>query len=159
MDGAALEPSALPATQPRSVLRSRASHVETKLGINLRSTTRMAYIAVSCEAQNAQRFRHDRWKLPDALSHDLVRKSAHVSKISELRRLRPVRLDARPKLLPCRTDSRKSAPADAGPSAGASLGAGPGSVAQTVPPRPRPGVPTPERACLALTVPYCSRLQ
>jgi ATP-dependent exoDNAse (exonuclease V) alpha subunit len=58
-------------------------HVDTELGARDLINNRMAYVAVSRGAQDAQIFTSDREKLPEALSRDVSHQSAHTPEISE----------------------------------------------------------------------------
>jgi ATP-dependent exoDNAse (exonuclease V) alpha subunit len=53
-------------------------HVDTELGAKDLLNNRMAYVAVSRGAHDAQLFTNDREKLPIALGHDVSHQSAHV---------------------------------------------------------------------------------
>jgi conjugative relaxase-like TrwC/TraI family protein len=53
-------------------------HVDTELAAKDLLNSRMAYVAVSRGAQDAQLYTNDREKLPEALGHDLSHKSAHT---------------------------------------------------------------------------------
>jgi hypothetical protein len=53
-------------------------HVDTELGAKDLLNNRMAYVAVSRGAHDAQIFTNDREKLPAALGHDVSHESAHV---------------------------------------------------------------------------------
>jgi ATP-dependent exoDNAse (exonuclease V) alpha subunit len=53
-------------------------HVDTELAAKDLLNSRMAYVAVSRGAKDAQLFTNDREKLPQALGHDVSRESAHV---------------------------------------------------------------------------------
>ena len=54
-------------------------HIDTELGVKDLINNRMAYVAVSRGAHDAQIFTSDREKLPAALSRDVSHQSAHVS--------------------------------------------------------------------------------
>ena len=54
-------------------------HVDTELGAKDLLNNRMAYVAVSRGALDAQIFTNDREKLPEALGRDVSQQSAHVS--------------------------------------------------------------------------------
>jgi len=56
-------------------------HVDTELGAKDLLNSRMAYVAVSRGAHDAQLFTNDREKLPAALGHDVSQQSAHVPEI------------------------------------------------------------------------------
>jgi ATP-dependent exoDNAse (exonuclease V) alpha subunit len=51
-------------------------HVDTELGAKDLLNSRMAYVAVSRGAYDAQLYTNDREKLPEALGHDVSRQSA-----------------------------------------------------------------------------------
>jgi conjugative relaxase-like TrwC/TraI family protein len=53
-------------------------HVDTELAAKDLLNSRMAYVAVSRGAQDAQLFTNDREKLPEALGHDVSHESAHT---------------------------------------------------------------------------------
>jgi conjugative relaxase-like TrwC/TraI family protein len=53
-------------------------HVDTQLAAKDLLNSRMAYVAVSRGAEDAQIFTNDRAKLPDALGHDVSHESAHM---------------------------------------------------------------------------------
>ena len=53
-------------------------HVDTELGARDLLNNRMAYVAVSRGAHDAQLFTNDREKLPIALGHEVSQQSAHV---------------------------------------------------------------------------------
>ena len=68
-------------------------HVDTELGAKDLLNSRMAYVAVSRGAEDAQIYTNDRAKLPEALGHDVSNESAHTPTIKpsrrSSRRLRP----------------------------------------------------------------------
>jgi conjugative relaxase-like TrwC/TraI family protein len=53
-------------------------HVDTELAAKDLLNSRMAYVAVSRGAEDAQLFTNDREKLPEALGHDVSHESAHT---------------------------------------------------------------------------------
>ncbi|MGC1782955.1 MAG: MobF family relaxase [Acidobacteriaceae bacterium] len=53
-------------------------HVDTELAAKDLLNSRMAYVAVSRGAEDAQLFTNDRAKLPEALGHDVSHESAHT---------------------------------------------------------------------------------
>jgi ATP-dependent exoDNAse (exonuclease V) alpha subunit len=53
-------------------------HVDTELAAKGLLNSRMAYVAVSRGAEDAQLYTNDRAKLPQALGHDVSHESAHV---------------------------------------------------------------------------------
>jgi hypothetical protein len=57
-------------------------HVDTELGAKDLLNNRMAYVAVSRGAQDAQIFTNDREKLPVALGNDVSQQSAHTPQIA-----------------------------------------------------------------------------
>ena len=57
-------------------------HVDTELGAKDLLNNRMAYVALSRGAHDAQLFTNDREKLPAALGHDVSHQSAHASEIA-----------------------------------------------------------------------------
>jgi conjugative relaxase-like TrwC/TraI family protein len=57
-------------------------HVDTELGAKDLLNNRMAYVAVSRGAQDAQLFTNDREKLSSALGHDVSHQSAHATEIT-----------------------------------------------------------------------------
>jgi conjugative relaxase-like TrwC/TraI family protein len=56
-------------------------HVDTELGAKDLLNNRMAYVAVSRGAHDAQLFTNDREKLPAALGHEVSQQSAHMPQI------------------------------------------------------------------------------
>jgi conjugative relaxase-like TrwC/TraI family protein len=56
-------------------------HVDTELGAKDLLNNRMAYVAVSRGAHDAQIFTNDREKLPAALGHEVARESAHTPQL------------------------------------------------------------------------------
>jgi conjugative relaxase-like TrwC/TraI family protein len=57
-------------------------HVDTELGAKDLLNNRMAYVAISRGAHDAQLFTNDREKLPLALGHDVSHQSAHAHEIA-----------------------------------------------------------------------------
>jgi conjugative relaxase-like TrwC/TraI family protein len=57
-------------------------HVDTELGAKDLLNNRMAYVAISRGAHDAQLFTNDREKLPLALGHDVSHQSAHAPEIA-----------------------------------------------------------------------------
>ncbi len=55
--------------------------VETELAATALLNSRMAYVAVSRGAEDAQLYTNDREKLPTALGHDVSHNSAHTPTI------------------------------------------------------------------------------
>ncbi len=60
-------------------------HIDTELGAKDLLNNRMAYVAVSRGAQDAQIFTSDRQQLPQVLSRDVSHQSAHVPEVSRSR--------------------------------------------------------------------------
>ena len=58
-------------------------HVDTELGAKDLLNNRMAYVAISRGAYDAQLFTNDREKLPLALGHDVSHQSAHAPEIAK----------------------------------------------------------------------------
>jgi hypothetical protein len=69
-------------------------HVDTELGAKDLLNNRMAYVAVSRGAHDAQLFTNDREKLPAALGHDVSHQSAHSPEIASSK---PVQQEIAPK--------------------------------------------------------------
>jgi ATP-dependent exoDNAse (exonuclease V) alpha subunit len=69
-------------------------HVDTELGAKDLLNNRMAYVAVSRGAHDAQLFTNDREKLPAALGHDVSHQSAHAPEIASSK---PVQQEIAPK--------------------------------------------------------------
>ena len=63
-------------------------HVDTELAAKDLINHRMAYVAVSRGAHDAQLFTNDREKLGIALGHDVSHRSAHAPEVKRSRRLR-----------------------------------------------------------------------
>ncbi|MBW8869319.1 MAG: AAA family ATPase, partial [Acidobacteriales bacterium] len=57
-------------------------HVDTELGAKDLLNNRMAYVAISRGAHDAQLFTNDREKLPAALGHDVSHQSAHAPQVA-----------------------------------------------------------------------------
>jgi ATP-dependent exoDNAse (exonuclease V) alpha subunit len=64
-------------------------HVDTELGAKDLLNNRMAYVAISRGAHDAQLFTNDREKLPQALGHDISHQSAHVPEIAPQQSIQP----------------------------------------------------------------------
>ncbi|WP_245536115.1 MobF family relaxase [Terriglobus roseus] len=62
-------------------------HVDTELGAKDLLNNRMAYVAVSRGAHDAQLFTNDREKLPIALGHEVSQQSAHVPDMAKEQRV------------------------------------------------------------------------
>ncbi len=59
-------------------------HVDTDLGAKDLLNNRMAYVAVSRGAHDAQLFTNDREKLPVALGHEVSQQTAHVAEVAKI---------------------------------------------------------------------------
>ena len=66
-------------------------HVATELGAKDLLNNRMAYVAVSRGAYDAQIFTNDREKLGAALGHDVSHSSAHVPEAKQEQTIAPQR--------------------------------------------------------------------
>jgi len=64
-------------------------HVDTELAAKDLLNSRMAYVAVSRGAEDAQVYTNDRAKLPEALGHDVSHESAHMSAIKPEQSITP----------------------------------------------------------------------
>jgi len=64
-------------------------HVDTELAAKDLLNSRMAYVAVSRGAEDAQIYTNDRAKLPEALGHDVSHESAHTSAIKPEQAITP----------------------------------------------------------------------
>ena len=64
-------------------------HVDTELAAKDLLNSRMAYVAVSRGAEDAQIYTNDRAKLPEALGHDVSHESAHVPTIKPEQSIKP----------------------------------------------------------------------
>jgi conjugative relaxase-like TrwC/TraI family protein len=64
-------------------------HVDTELAAKDLLNSRMAYVAVSRGAEDAQLYTNDREKLPQALGHDVSHKSAHVPTMKPEQSVKP----------------------------------------------------------------------
>jgi ATP-dependent exoDNAse (exonuclease V) alpha subunit len=64
-------------------------HVDTDLAAKDLLNSRMAYVAVSRGAEDAQVYTTDRAKLPEALGHDVSHESAHTSAIKPEQAIKP----------------------------------------------------------------------
>src|SRR5664280_104964 len=71
-------------------------HVDTELGAKDLINNRMAYVAVSRGAYDAQIFTNDREKLGAALGHDVSHSSAHVPETKQEQAIAPQR-EVRPR--------------------------------------------------------------
>ncbi len=70
-------------------------HIDTELGAKDLLNNRMAYVAVSRGAQDAQIFTSDRQQLPQVLSRDVSHQSAHVPEVQQQTEAPQVRLTGR----------------------------------------------------------------
>jgi ATP-dependent exoDNAse (exonuclease V) alpha subunit len=64
-------------------------HVDTELAAKDLLNSRMAYVAVSRGAEDAQVYTNDRAKLPEALGHDVSHESAHTPAIKPEQSIKP----------------------------------------------------------------------
>ena len=64
-------------------------HVDTELAAKDLLNSRMAYVAVSRGAEDAQLFTNDREKLPQALGHDVSHESAHMPTMKPEQSIKP----------------------------------------------------------------------
>jgi ATP-dependent exoDNAse (exonuclease V) alpha subunit len=64
-------------------------HVDTELAAKDLHNSRMAYVAVSRGAEDAQLYTNDREKLPEALGHDVSHESAHTPTIKPEQSIKP----------------------------------------------------------------------
>ncbi len=64
-------------------------HVDTELAAKDLLNSRMAYVAVSRGAEDAQVYTNDRAKLPEALGHDVSHESAHTPAIKQEQPISP----------------------------------------------------------------------
>lgn len=64
-------------------------HVDTELAARDLLNSRMAYVAVSRGAEDAQIFTNDREKLPEVLGHDVSHESAHTPVIEQQQAIKP----------------------------------------------------------------------
>jgi conjugative relaxase-like TrwC/TraI family protein len=71
-------------------------HVDTELAAKNLLNSRMAYVAVSRGAEDAQIYTNDRAKLPEVLGHDVSHESAHVPTIKPEQSIKP----PQPKIAP-----------------------------------------------------------
>jgi len=72
-------------------------HVDTELGAKDLLNNRMAYVAVSRGAHDAQLFTNDREKLPAALGHEVSRESAHTPRHNQEQTIQPPQQEIAPK--------------------------------------------------------------
>ena len=64
-------------------------HVDTELAAKDLLNSRMAYVAVSRGAEDAQLYTNDRAKLPEALEHDVSHESAHMPTVKPEQAIKP----------------------------------------------------------------------
>jgi len=72
-------------------------HVDTELGAKDLLNNRMAYVAISRGAHDAQLFTNDREKLPAALGHEVSRESAHTPQLKQEPSIQPPQQEIAPK--------------------------------------------------------------
>jgi conjugative relaxase-like TrwC/TraI family protein len=73
-------------------------HVDTELGAKDLLNHRMAYVAISRGAHDAQLFTNDREKLPAALGHEVSRESAHTPQFKQEQAIQPPQQEIAPKI-------------------------------------------------------------
>ena len=76
-------------------------HVDTELSAKDLLNNRMAYVAISRGAHDAQLFTDDREKLPRALEHEVTRESAHTPQINQFNQeqaIQPPQQEIAPKI-------------------------------------------------------------
>ncbi len=71
-------------------------HVDTELAAKDLLNSRMAYVAVSRGAEDAQVYTNDRAKLPQALGHDVSHESAHTPAIKQEQAIKPPQQEIAP---------------------------------------------------------------
>ncbi len=71
-------------------------HVDTELAAKDLLNSRMAYVAVSRGAEDAQLYTNDRAKLPEALGHDVSHESAHMPTIKPEQSIKPPQQEIAP---------------------------------------------------------------
>ena len=71
-------------------------HVDTELGAKDLVNNRMAYVAISRGAHDAQLFTNDREKLPVTLGHEVSRESAHTPQHKEEQAIQPPQQEIAP---------------------------------------------------------------
>lgn len=64
-------------------------HVDTELAAKDLLNSRMAYVAVSRGAEDAQVYTNDRQKLPEVLGHDVSHESAHTPAMKPEQSIKP----------------------------------------------------------------------
>ena len=70
-------------------------HIDTELGAKDLLNNRMAYVAVSRGAQDAQIFTNDRQQLPQVLTREVSHQSAHVAEVQQEPERQQIRLTGR----------------------------------------------------------------
>jgi hypothetical protein len=71
-------------------------HVDTELAAKDLLNSRMAYVAVSRGAEDAQLYTNDRAKLPEALGHDVSHESAHTPAMKPEQSITPAQQEIAP---------------------------------------------------------------
>jgi len=71
-------------------------HVDTELAAKDLLNSRMAYVAVSRGAEDAQLYTNDRAKRPEALGHDVSHESAHVPTMKLVQAITPPQQEIAP---------------------------------------------------------------
>jgi hypothetical protein len=71
-------------------------HVDTELAAKDLLNSRMAYVAVSRGAEDAQLYTNDRAKLPEALGHDVSHESAHTPAMKPEQVIKPLQPEIAP---------------------------------------------------------------
>jgi conjugative relaxase-like TrwC/TraI family protein len=71
-------------------------HVDTELAAKDLLNSRMAYVAVSRGAEDAQLYTNDRAKLPQVLGHDVSHESAHTPAIKQEQAIKPPQQEIAP---------------------------------------------------------------
>ncbi|MGO8756663.1 MAG: MobF family relaxase [Terracidiphilus sp.] len=71
-------------------------HVDTELAAKDLLNSRMAYVAVSRGAEDAQLYTNDREKMPEALGHDVSHESAHTPTMKPEQSITPVQQEIEP---------------------------------------------------------------
>ena len=75
-------------------------HVDTELAAKDLLNSRMAYVAVSRGAEEAQLYTNDRAKLPEALGHDVSHESAHTPTMKPEQVIKPLQPEIAPVIEP-----------------------------------------------------------
>jgi hypothetical protein len=71
-------------------------HVDTELAAKDLLNSRMAYVAVSRGAEDAQLYTNDREKLPQVLGHDVSHESAHTLALKPEQSITPAQQEIKP---------------------------------------------------------------